>query len=264
MMRAAAHGMRIRSAEFLASLALAVAAGLALAACGGGSGARPLPFGTPHADSAAGQLVSSLVPPGASFRVVFTWSAGAPGGGPGTFVWTQAGGERRWDFSPEGSAKARIGWLSVEGKFDAAGTPDALLDCLWEHADGPNVRVGCDSVRPNHPGADALTRVFSALRVSGRYDDQTIAGRRAACYAFPDTQDTSGQICIDAGDGTPLAFTATGAGRNKAFHVFEAVEVDPAPPAVTPPSDVQLGTMLSPVTRNVAGLALPPEFVLPP
>jgi hypothetical protein len=236
---------------------------VAMSACGGSSKPHALALGTPHADDANGRLVSTLVPPSATFRVVFAWKDGAPGGGDGAFVWEQAGGQRRWDFSPEGAAKARIGWLSVEGAFNDVGTPASTLDCLWEHADGQNVRVGCDAVRPNHPGADALTRAFSALRVTGRYDDRTIAGRQAKCYAFPDSQDSSGAICIDATDGTPLAFEATGTGRNKAFHAFEATSVGPGPQSIPQPANVPAGTVLSPVTRNAAVLSLPPEFVLP-
>jgi hypothetical protein len=246
------------------SLLVAAAATMTvlLAACGGSSADHPLALGTAHADESAGQPVSSLVPASASFRVVFAWTHGAPGGGTGAFVWDQAGGERRWDFSPEGAAKARIGWLSVEGDFDATGNPASSLDCLWEHTSGPNVRVGCDSVRPTRPGADALTRAFAALRVTGRYDDQVVAGRMARCYAFQDTGTTTGQICLDAQNGEPLAFAATGSGRNKAFHVFEATDVGEAASVVSP-TDVPLGTVLSPVTRDASVLTLPPEFVVP-
>jgi hypothetical protein len=239
-------------------------AGLALAtACGGGSSKTARPDETPQADASDGQLVSTLVPASASFRVEFAWTEGAPGGKTGDFVWTQAAGARRWDFSPEGAAKARIGWFSIESNFSGAGAPASTLDCLWEHSDGANVRVGCDAVRPNHPGADALTRTLSGLRLAGRYADRTIAGHNASCYAFRDSQHTFGEICIDDTTKAPLAFSATGAGRNKAFHVFEATAVTDAPASVPSPAGIASGTSLSPVTRPASALALPPEFVLP-
>ena len=234
-----------------------------IGACGGGSPKSVRPAETPQPDSTNGQSIWTLIPPTASFRVVFAWTEGAPGGKQGAFVWAQAGGVRRWDFSPEGAEKARIGWSSVESDFNDVGNPATTVDCLWEHTDGPNVRVGCDAVRPNHPGADALTRMFTGLRLAGRYSDRTIAGRNAACYAFHDGQDTFGEICIDARDAQPLAFSATGVGRNKAFHVFEATSVSAAPTVITSPTGIPNGTVLSPVTRNALNLALPPEFILP-
>ena len=204
-----------------------------------------------------------MAPIDRSFRVVFDWIDGAPGGKTGTFVWAQSGGARRWDFAPEGAAGARIGWFSVESGFGASGASTTTNDCLWERADADNVRLGCDAIRPNHPGADAFTRAFTGLRLAGRYPDRMIAGRTAACYAFRDTPDSYGEICVDASDGTPLAFVGTGVGRNKARHVFEARSVTPQQGSVALALNLAPGTLLGPARRPIAVLALPAEFTAP-
>jgi hypothetical protein len=244
---------------------LALATVVLVAACGGGA-ARPRLIAageTPRADASDGQLASSVIAgPDTAFRVEFAWTEGAPGGKTGAFIWAQAGGVRRWDLVPEGADAAAIGWFSVESGFSAVGTPASTVDCLWEHTDGPNVRVGCDAVRPGHPGADALTRAYTSLRLSGRVRDRTIAGRTAACYVFKDGKDTDGLVCVDAADRTPLLFAATGFGRNEAFHTFEATAVMAPPIAVPTPANAPTGTVLKPVARDAANLALPPEFHL--
>jgi hypothetical protein len=251
-----------RRADIGAAIGAAIVAVTCLlaVACGGGED-RPAALAgvTPVADAADGQPVLSVVAPNdEAFRVMFAWR-GAPGGKMGTFVWSQAGGARRWDFAPEGGDAARIGWFSVEKDFSVIGAAASDFDCLWERTDPGQVRVGCDAVPPNRPGADALTRASMVLRISGRLPDRTIAGRTAACYAFQETRDDLGALCVEEGTGVPLYFAATGTGRNKSLHEFEATAVLPADASVVTP-DLALGTILNPARRHASDLLLPSEI----
>lgn len=250
------------AARRLRSTVVAALAGgcLVFAACSGGEW-RPasLKGATPVADQSDGRLAMSVVPPSAEFHVVFAWKHGSPAGGTGAFIWSQAGGARRWDLTPDGASNAGIGWFSVESEFGPAGAPASAESCLWEVKDLPQVTVGCDTSRPSQPGADALTRASTALRLTGRLPDRTIAGRDAECYALQDTRTDLGVICVERQTGIPLYFAATGEGRNKATHEFEATDVGSPPVSITAP-DLHEGTILAPVQRPVSALQLPAEI----
>jgi hypothetical protein len=166
--------------------------------------ATPALMSPPRTGSVSGLIAS----PRATFDVRFSWTDGAPSGGPIDYEWRQRDGIRRRDVRNGDSEGA----FSIERDF--ADPPNdhegrANLNCEWLHKQGDAVAgVSC---RSGTPGSGISGSIENALGTAIDFGQLTrplagreIAGRSSWCYEFSAL--STGEICVDA-SSIPLYFS---------------------------------------------------------
>lgn len=130
------------------------------------------------------------------FQIAYVAFGALPGEHEKTFVWRQAGEDRRWDFIWTLPDETEAGIFWVESGFAGEFGPDASLSCEWFGV-APRSRMveaQCSESSPSTLGG--LVRTLH-LPLTATGERQTYAGREGDCFEMHGSRGEEGAVCLD-------------------------------------------------------------------